>query len=245
MLSVVQFIIAILFSILAAYVVELSAGDIPLIVFFIPALWLLPKVNLSGLAMLAAIAVFGLTLPMQPVALSISHWVIIPLLMVACSARSNLGVILFSGLIVLTLQVGIMVTQSAGKLEGSAMVTAVQLCTIILFWWAARGWKVSDTHNWWALALIIPLWIAERFYAVALALLMIGIIAACEYLVAKASSFNWRLLLGWSLPCVSFAALVVSPASDMPKPVFVVWMCTLATAWTIDYVLKSTEEAHE
>ncbi|OWO84597.1 hypothetical protein B2J67_05630, partial [Vibrio cholerae] len=42
-----------------------------------------------------------------------------------------------------------------------------------------------------------------------------------------------------------FAALVVSPATEVPNPVFVVWICILVTAWTTDYVLKSTEEAHE
>lgn len=79
-----------------------------------------------------------------------------------------------------------------------------------------------------------------------LALLITGIIAACENLIPKATpSLNWGSLLGWSLPCVSFAALVVSPATEVPNPVFVVWICILVTAWTTDYVLKSTEEAHE
>lgn len=245
-LSALQFLIATIFTIVAAYVAGLSEGDIPIIAFLIPALWLLPKSGFSSVVMLAAMGILGLTLPLQPVALSISQWVLIPLLMVAFSPRSNLGVILVSALIVLTLQVGIMVTQSAGKLEGSPMVTVVQIVMVMLIWWAARGWKPSHAHSWWALVLVIPLWVAEQFYAATLALLITGIIAACEYLVPKATpSLNWGTLLGWSLPCVSFAALVVSPATDVPKPVFVVWICILATAWTTDYVLKSTEEAHE
>ncbi|RBM31878.1 hypothetical protein [Vibrio tarriae] len=245
-LSALQFLIATVFTIVAAYVAGLSEGDIPIIAFLIPALWLLPKSGFSSVVMLAAMGILGLTLPLQPVALSISQWVLIPLLMVAFSPRSNLGVILVSALIVLTLQVGIMVTQSAGKLEGSPMVTVVQIVMVMLIWWAARGWKPSHAHSWWALILVIPLWVAEQFYAATLALLITGIIAACEYLVPKATpSLNWGTLLGWSLPCVSFAALVVSPATDVPKPVFVVWICILATAWTTDYVLKSTEEAPE
>ncbi|RBM36581.1 hypothetical protein DLR60_06575 [Vibrio tarriae] len=245
-LSALQFLIATIFTIVAAYVAGLSEGDIPIIAFLIPALWLLPKSGFSSVVMLAAMGILGLTLPLQPVALSISQWVLIPLLMVAFSPRSNLGVILVSALIVLTLQVGIMVTQSAGKLEGSPMVTVVQIVMVMLIWWAARGWKPSHAHSWWALILVIPLWVAEQFYAATLALLITGIIAACEYLVPKATpSLNWGTLLGWSLPCVSFAALVVSPATDVPKPVFVVWICILATAWTTDYVLKSTEEAPE
>ncbi|MEF2484332.1 hypothetical protein V4D09_13715 [Vibrio mimicus] len=245
-LSAVQFLIATLFTIVAAHIAGLSEGDIPIIAFLIPALWLLPKSGISSAVMLAAIGIFGLTLPLQPIALSISQWVIIPLLMVAFSPRSNWGVILVSALIVLTLQVGIMVTQSAGKLEGSPVVTVVQILMVILIWWAARGWKPSHSHSWWALALIIPLWVAEQFYAAALALLITGIIAACEYLSRKTTpTLNWGTLLGWSLPCVSFAALVVSPVTEVPNPVFVVWICILATAWTTDYVLKSTDEAHE
>ncbi|QEO46401.1 hypothetical protein [Vibrio tarriae] len=245
-LSALQFLIATIFTIVAAYVAGLSEGDIQIIAFLIPALWLLPKSGFSSVVMLAAMGILGLTLPLQPVALSISQWVLIPLLMVAFSPRSNLGVILVSALIVLTLQVGIMVTQSAGKLEGSPMVTVVQIVMVMLIWWAARGWKPSHAHSWWALILVIPLWVAEQFYAATLALLITGIIAACEYLVPKATpSLNWGTLLGWSLPCVSFATLVVSPATDVPKPVFVVWICILATAWTTDYVLKSTEEAPE
>lgn len=90
-LSALQFLIAILFSIVAAYVAGLSEGDIPIIAFLIPALWLLPKSGFSSVVMLLAMGIFGLTLPLQPVALSISQWVLIPLLMVAFSPRSNWG----------------------------------------------------------------------------------------------------------------------------------------------------------
>ncbi|GHZ82776.1 putative membrane protein [Vibrio cholerae] len=47
-LSALQFLIAILFSIVAAYVAGLSEGDIPIIAFLIPALWLLPKSGFSS-----------------------------------------------------------------------------------------------------------------------------------------------------------------------------------------------------
>lgn len=60
------------------------------------------------------------------------------------------------------------------------MVTVVQIVMVMLIWWAARGWKPNHAHSWWALALVIPLWVAEQFYAVTLALLITGIIAACE-----------------------------------------------------------------
>lgn len=49
-LSALQFLIAILFSIVAAYVAGLSEGDIPIIAFLIPALWLLPKSGFLALS---------------------------------------------------------------------------------------------------------------------------------------------------------------------------------------------------
>jgi hypothetical protein len=36
--------------------------------------------------------------------------------------------------------------------------------------------------------------------------------------------------------------VVLSPDIDVPKPVFVVWICLLTTAWMTDYILKNTEE---
>ncbi|CRZ47496.1 integral membrane protein [Vibrio cholerae] len=64
-LSALQFLIAILFSIVAAYVAGLSEGDIPIIAFLIPALWLLPKSGFSSVVMLLAMGIFGLTLPLH------------------------------------------------------------------------------------------------------------------------------------------------------------------------------------
>ncbi len=59
-LSALQFLIAILFSIVAAYVAGLSEGDIPIIAFLIPALWLLPKSGFSSVVMLLAMGSLAL-----------------------------------------------------------------------------------------------------------------------------------------------------------------------------------------
>ncbi|WP_159651854.1 hypothetical protein [Vibrio atypicus] len=239
--STFQFIITTLLAVVCARAISLSEGDIPVLALLIPALWILPQGGVVGLILMAAMTTYGLTLPYQPIALSVSVWVLFPLLMVVFSKRSSLTVVLTSALIVTTLQVGIMVTQSGGKLGGDAIITAVQTLAVIVIWWSATHWSSSNKHSWWALGLILPLWIADLSYAALVALSITGIIASMESL-AKLKTFKWTKLLCWTLPTVGFAALVISPNIEVPNPVFVVWLCLLGTAWMTDYILRSAEE---
>ncbi|WP_047048043.1 hypothetical protein [Vibrio mexicanus] len=242
--SMFQFIITTLLAVVCARAMSLSEGDIPVLALVIPALWIFPQARYAGLALLAAMITYGLTLPHQPIALSISVWILFPLLMVIFSRRSSLMVVGVIAFIVLTLQVGIMVTQMGGKLDGSATVTGIQTLSVIVIWWAASHWKPNNKHSWWTLGLILPLWIADLSYAALLALSVTGIMASMESLT-QLKTFKWNKLLCWTLPTVGFAALVVSPSIEVPQPVFVVWLCLLATAWMTDYILRSSENQEE
>ncbi|WP_186175079.1 VP0952 family biofilm-associated protein [Vibrio jasicida] len=243
--STLQFLITTLLAVVCARAISLSEGDIPVIALMIPALWILPQGGFAGLVLLGAMTVYGVTLSMQPIALSIGTLVLFPLLMVVFSRRSSLGVLLTAGLIVLTLQVGIMVTQQAGKLDGSPWLTVLQTMSVVVMWWAARSWRPSEKHSWWSLLLLLPLWIAGLPYAVLLALGITGILASMEALTKIKNSIRWGKLLCWTLPTVGFAALVVSPNIEVPNPVFVVWICLLGTAWMTDYILRSSDEQAE
>lgn len=239
--STLQFLVTTLLAVVCARAISLSEGDIPVLALIIPALWIFPQGGIIGLVLMAAMTGYGLTLPYQPIALSVSLWVLFPLLMVAFSKRSSLAVVLTSFLIVATLLVGIMVTQAGGKLTGEPIVTLVQTLAVGVIWWAASHWKPSNKHSWWALGLILPLWMADLSYAALVALCITGIMASMESL-SKLTSFRWSKLLCWTLPTVGFAALVVSPSIEVPNPVFVVWICLLGTAWMTDYILRSVEE---
>ncbi|MBN3573258.1 hypothetical protein [Vibrio neptunius] len=239
--STFQFIVTTLLAVVCARAISLSDGDIPILALIIPALWVIPNKGSVGLILMAALTTYGLTLPYQPIALSMSQWILFPLMMVVFSRRSTLGVVLTAALIVVTLQVGIMTTQSAGKLGGEPMITVVQTLAVIVTWWAVRYWQPNNQHSWWALGLILPLWMADLPYAALVALCVTGIFASMESL-AKLESFHWGKLLCWTLPTVGFAALVVTPTVEVPNPVFVVWICLLGTAWMTDYILRSSEE---
>ncbi|MGR5067113.1 MULTISPECIES: hypothetical protein [Vibrio] len=243
--STLQFLITTLLAVVCTRAISLSEGDIPFIALMIPALWMLPQGGLAGLVLLGAMTVYGVTLSMQPIALSVGVLVLFPLLMVVFSRRSSLGVLLTAGLIVVTLQVGIMVTQQSDKLGGSAWLTVVQTLAVIVMWWSARHWKPSEKHSWWALLLLLPLWLADLPYAVLVALSITGILASMEALTKIKNSMRWGKLLCWTLPTVGFAVLVVSPNIEVPNSVFVVWMCLLGTAWMTDYILRSNDEQTE
>ncbi|MBW3694562.1 hypothetical protein EK599_02585 [Vibrio sp. T187] len=239
--STFQFLITTLLAVVCARAISLSEGDIPVLALVIPALWILPQGGIAGLALLAAMTVYGLTLPLQPITLSVSVWVLFPLLMVVFSKRSSVSVLLISSLIVLTLQVGIMVTQSAGKLGGTPWVTILQIVAVVAIWWSATHLKPTSRHSWWSLGLILPLWIADLPYAALIALSITGIMASMEALT-KLKTFRWNKLLCWTLPTVAFAALVVTPSIEVPSPVFVVWLCLLGTAWMTDYIIRAEDE---
>ncbi len=243
--ATIQFFIATLLAVVCVRAMSLSEGELPVLALMIPALWLLPEGGFAGLVLLGAMMAFGATLSVQPIALSIGMLILFPLLMVVFSHRSSLGVLLTTGLIVLTLQVGIIVTQLGGKLDGSASVTVVQTLSVITMWWSITHWKASNKHRWWSLLLLLPLWVADFTYATLAALSLIGMISSMETLTNLKQSIHWSKLLCWTLPTVGFAAIVVSPATDVPRPVFVVWICLLGTAWMTDYILRTDDEQAE
>ncbi|GAL29979.1 hypothetical protein JCM19239_7848 [Vibrio variabilis] len=141
--SVFQFIITSLLAMICARTIGVTEGDIPVLAVMIPALWILPQGGVAGLMLLASMVVYGLTLPLQSIAMSVAVWILIPVFMVAFSKRSNIWIVSIVGLIVFTLNVGIMLTQSAGKLGGTPMVTLVQAFSVFVAWYAAKTGRLN------------------------------------------------------------------------------------------------------
>ncbi|SJL83423.1 hypothetical protein [Vibrio palustris] len=245
--SILHFLIAIILAIICARTLGLSNHDIPLIAMIIPALWLLPRQGASGVILLLSMGAYGVTLSEQPAYISISVWVLFPMLMVAFSSRSNLAVVVCCALIAIALETGVMVSQSSGKLNGTPWLTTVQLVSVMLMWWAARSWKAQKHHSWWVLCLVIPMYMSGLEYAALLSLTFVGIIASLEslHVALDEEEFCWHSLLCWTLPSVGFVTFVLSPDLEMPSAVFVVWMCLLVTAWMTDYILRSNEDEQQ
>jgi hypothetical protein len=240
-LSMVQFVVSLMLAALCSRAIILSGGDVPLLALLIPALWIFPQRGFSGLLFLAALCLYGLTLPYLPVALSLSVWILFPILMVAYSERSSRFVKWLLALCVLSMQSGILLTQSSGRMEGSVGATLVQLVAVVLAWYACHNWKPSRIHSWWSLLFIVPMWLAGWQEATLVALSVIGIMAACES-IKDIASFHWHDLLCWSLPTVGFAAILTIPDVEIPSQVLVAWLFMLASAWGVDYLTQLDDE---
>lgn len=243
--STLQFFITTFLAAVCARAMSLSEGEIPVLALMIPALWLLPQGGLAGLVLLGAMMVFGATLSMQPIALSVGVLILFPLLMVVFSHRSSLGVLLTTGLIVITLQVGLMVTQQGGKLDGSAWVTVVQNVVCCGHVVGSNALETLRKTQLVAFAFTIASLDCRSSLRGAGGVEHYWDVASMETLAKLKDSIRWSKLLCWTLPTVGFAALVVSPNTDVPNPVFVVWICLLGTAWMTDYILRSSDEQAE
>ncbi len=245
-ITTIQFVVATLLAIACARSLNMSQGDVPLLAMVIPALWVLPKAKAAGFTLLGVMIVFALTLPHQPISLSVAVWGALPLLMVMFSPKSNTVVVVVSSMIMVTLWIGVMATQSNGNLEGSAMLSLTQLLCVVVAWWCSKHWQATTRRRWWALALLVPLWISQWYDAVVLAICITLLLAVIEMLSnVKHQQVEWGSLMCWTLPSVAFGSLIVMPDIEVPNPVFVVWLCLLATAWMTDYLINEDEESDE
>ncbi len=240
-IRIIQFMMTLLLTIVCTRTVSVSDGNIPLIALIIPVLWILPKNGIAGGLLLIAMSIYGLLLPVQPATLSLSTWIIFPALVVAFSKYSSTFVRVTLGLCVLSMEAGIMITQLNGRLGGHALATLLQLLCVSLIWYASANWKSSSRHSWWLLAFIPVLWLAGWPEAALVALSVTGIFAASQTM-QHIDSGLWKKLLIWTLPTVSFAALLMFPDVDVPPQILVAWLFILGSAWAADYVLSSQEE---
>lgn len=242
--SAFQFLITSLLAVFCVSSLSVATSDVPVLALLIPALWLLPQGGIAGPILLASMLVYGLTIPHQPIALSIAVWILLPVLMVIFSNRSNIWIITIVGIIVATLGLGILVTQANGDMNGSVMMSVIQSVCVCVAWYAVSHWCTRENrrgvryHSWWALLFLIPMWIAGWNIASAIAVSLIGILSLIENL-SRLPNMCWSKLLCWTLPTIGFAALVVNPNIDVPQPIFVVWLCLLGTAWMTDYILHA------
>ncbi len=243
MITTIQFLVTGLLAIGCAHSLSMSQGDVPALALVVPALWLMPKTHYSGVTLLGALGVYALTLEHQPVALSVAVWSVFPLLMVMFSPKSNTLVVVVSSMILVTLWIGVMATQADGQLDGSPILSLTQLVCVLVAWWASKHWQASQERRWWVFALLVPMWIAQWYEAVLLAVTLTVLFALIERLnAAKSVQWEWGTLMCWTLPSVAFASLMVNPSAPVPNSVFVVWLCLLAAAWMTDYLINEEDE---
>ena len=140
-------IVTLLLTVLGVNALAHSQGDLPIIALAIPALWLLPQGGVAAWLLLLGLGAFGYVLPEQPVALSVSLFMMLPILMICTSPKGcwQLGSLMIS--IVLAMNAGLMALQAEGKLPGSIGATVIQIIGIAIIWFAARSWRPVEGNT--------------------------------------------------------------------------------------------------
>lgn len=218
-----------------------SQGELPALALAIPALWLLPQGGVSAWLLLIGLGTFGFVLPEQPIALSVSVFMMLPVFAVSFSPKSSwqLAALLIS--IVLAMDVGLMALQTEGKLDGAPAYTIIQILAVGVIWIAARSWRPVQGNTWWPLFLVIPLWVGGLAHAALVALCVTGLIASLQGM-ANSKLNEWVPRMMWILPAVGFATLVLVPWFEVPNPILVAWLLVLGGALLGEYLLEDPEE---
>ncbi|GAB7219653.1 VP0952 family biofilm-associated protein [Vibrio comitans] len=238
--STVQFFITTLLAIICAQSIDVSQGNVPILALAIPALWIISRSRASGIFLLVGLCLYGFTLSYQPTALSVSMWILFPLLMVAFSKRCNIGARFGVFSFFLFMQSGIIYSQVIGALNGEAIYTLLQMISVAMIWLAAVSWKTSSKHGWWALFLVLPLLVADMTHAALISLTIVGIMFSMESMVKSKSKL--LKLQCWTLPTAAFASLVAMPSGNVQGIVLLVWLLILGAIWMTDYILRINEE---
>ncbi|HIF9340236.1 TPA: hypothetical protein ACX6RU_000266 [Photobacterium damselae] len=216
-------------------------GEIPALALAIPALWILPQGKTAAWLLLSGLALFGYALPDQPLALSISLFMILPILAVSFSSKSpwQLGAMLIA--VVIAMLFGLMALQTESKLSGSVGATCMQLMGVLMIWYAARSWRPVMGNTWWALVLVIPLLMGGMAPAALVALCVTGLIAAMQEM-EKHKVGEWIPKMAWVLPAIGFATLVLAPQFEVPSPILVSWLLILGGGLLGEFLLEENEE---
>lgn len=234
-------VVSIVLTVVGVSALGHSQGELPALALAIPALWLLPQGGIRAWLLLLGLGAYGIVLPDQPLALSISIFMMLPVFAVSFSPKSGwqLAALLIS--VVLAMDVGLMALQGEGKLPGHASSTIIQILAVTLIWYVGRSWRPVEGNTWWPLFLVVPLWVGGLEHAALVALCITGLIAAMQEMM-KSKMREWVPRMAWILPAVGFATLVLTPYFEVPSPVLVAWLLVLGGALLGEFLLEEAEE---
>ncbi|WP_027254013.1 hypothetical protein [Photobacterium halotolerans] len=233
-------VMSMLLTIVGVSALGLAQHHLTVLAVAIPALWLLPQGGVSAVLLLLGIGMFGAVLPFQPLALSVSLLMMLPVLTVSFSPRGNWQVAALLFAVVIAMDAGLLALQGEEKLAGQATYTLLQVLAVCFIWLAARYWRPVKANYGWPLLLAVPLWLGGLTPAALVVLCIIGVIVALQTLYQQ-NQLVWVTRLNWVLPAIAFATLVVIPEFDVPNPVLVAWLLVLGSASLAEYLLNELE----
>lgn len=225
----------------AALSSALADGDIPLIAFVVPALMFASRGGAAVWILALGLIGFGLAMPHQPVAISLSLWMILPALVLITGERRNWQVSLLVVSVVIAMECGVLALQGDQKLGGAMGYTLLQIFSVIMVWVSTYFWKPARSLSWWPLLVVVALWIVGSPQGAMLAFCG-SVLALVLQELQRVDRERRGDKLTVILPAIAFATLVVFPQFSVPNPVFVAWLLSLTIAWLGDYLLNAENE---
>lgn len=218
-----------------------AEGDIPLLAFAIPALFFAGSGGVAVWILALGLIGFGAMMPYQPVAISLSLWMILPALVLITGERRNWQVSLLVISVVIAMECGVLALQGDEKLGGAISYTLMQIFCVIMVWVATYFWKPVKKISWWPVALIVALLAGGQTQGAMFAFCGSMLVLALQELQRIGGEQRGDKLCV-ILPAIAFATIVVFPQFSVPNPVFVAWLLSLTIAWLGDYLLHTENE---
>lgn len=217
----------------------LSDGQVPLLTFIIPILFFAYPSQPAFLLICLGLFGFGIASPYQPVSLSISLWMLVPVLVLVTSQKRNWQVSVLVLSVVAAMGGGVLALQSDQKIDGEAYYTFLQLVSVFIVWLGAYFWKPVIRPFYWPLLLIGLIFMSSSIYAALLTVCLSVLIFCLQEIKLKNQTDIKAEKLCVTLPSLGFATLILLPQVNVPNAIFVAWLLSLTITWLGDYLIHA------
>ncbi|QDF65357.1 hypothetical protein FJQ87_00480 [Shewanella sp. SNU WT4] len=207
------------------------------------ALLFMPRAGMACGALLLGMWVYISTLDQQSLEMSLSVWVMAPVIM---QALDHQRVWQFRALLLTmacSLFLGLIVLQAEGRLAGDATVTLWQLFAITLLCLSGRYWQPTEIANPWLLLPLMVLLGLGQFQPLLLTLKLMALIY-CLQRLKMLTVPDYLPAITQAMPIMAFVGLTATVAGKIPAPILLAWLLTLVFVWLGDrvYTQEQTEE---
>ncbi len=217
----------------------LSDGQVPLLAFITPILFFTYPNQLAFLFICIGLLGFGFSSPYQPVSLSISLWMLVPVLVLVTSQKRNWQVSVLVLSVVAAMGGGVLALQSDQKIDGEAYHTFFQLASVFMIWLGAYFWKPVSKPLYWPLLLIGLIFISSSVYAGLFSICVSILIFCLQEISLKDQASIKAEKLCVTLPSLGFATLILIPQVNVPNAILVAWLLSLTITWLGDYLINA------
>ncbi len=222
----------------------LSDGQVPLLTFIIPILFYAHPIQPAFILICLGLLGFGFVAPHQPISLSISLWMLVPVMVLITGQKRNWQVSILVLSVVFAMECGVLALQGDQKIDGEPYYTLLQLMFVLMVWTGTYFWKPVSKPMLWPILLIGLIFISGSLYAVLFTIAMSVLVFCLQEIRLKNKDETKGEKLSVILPALSFATIIVFPQFTVPNAIFVAWLLSLTITWLGDYLINAeiTEE---